>query len=410
MAGCAGLVGIGDVPGGDGGVTQGKDGGIVPPVDGGILHRDGSISGFDHTSPGIDAPVPPPVDGGSPLTYQPSNIGAMQLSGQNTGPLTLTGDNCTVYTDYPGAPGIGCESGQNPPDDVFGVTLPNGGGQAVLYVFTYISIDSESSLSVQGPFPLIMVALGSVDIRGTIDVSADKYDPDANAIPGEHLTGMLPGFNNGGPQGGGGGSFCGLGGTGALGPGGTASMSAPGATYGNAALIPLLGGEPGGGAGSQSLDGLANGYGGGALQISAAMNINVEANAYINANGSGGVSQGDESGEGAGSGGAILLEAPTITIAGILEANGGEGSDNNMDGATPPTDAGVATEPSCVGGNGGAGTSVNGANGGPTGDGYGGGGGGVGWIRLNGNTITITGTVSPSLATSCASKGGLTAP
>jgi hypothetical protein len=403
---CAGLVGITDVPGGDGGLLMfdGTSGGGDRSVPG----RDGSQPGIDGSHPGSDGSQPGSDGGGLALTYPPSNVGGMKFSAENTGPLVMTGDNCTIYTTYPDPPGLSCDSGMNPPQDIFGVTLPNGAGTAVVYVFTYVDIDSMSSLMVAGPNPLIIVALGSVDLRGNIDASADRFDPNAPAVPGERVSGPGLGmFNNGGPQGGGGGSFCGTGGLGATGSGALAGDSNPGAAYGTSNLIPLWGGSPGGGANTQSLDGNANGNGGGAIQISAAMSLTIESGAFITVNGSGGVSAGDESGEGGGSGGAILLEAPSVTIAGVLEANGGEGSDPNMDGASPPDDGGVATEPGCVGGNGGAAGQVNGASGGPGNGGYGGGGGAAGWIRINSGSTTVTGTVSPSLGSSCGIKGPL---
>jgi len=415
---CAGLVGITDVPGGDAGVVRLLDGGRVILPDGKIIGLDAwkgydGFTGFDAGHPPGDVGVPPGRDGsnpgfdtgtGSPLTYSPSNIGTLTFDPAVTGPLTLNGDNCVLRTDDVT---ISCASGQNPPMDMFPVTLAGGAGQALVFAFTYISIDSQSQLQIRGMMPAIIIALGALDLQGSIDVSADNYDSASNidVIPGSRTTGPgIGGFgNSGGPQAGGGGSFCGVGGYGAPGPTGGFP---PGMAYGNATMVPLWGGSAGGGANTGGAD-QTNGNGGGAIQISAAGSITVHPGAYINANGSGGVSQGNEQGEGAGSGGGILLEAPTVTIDGILEANGGEGSDENSDGANPPVDGGVATEPSCLGGNGGAGAVINGSNGGMTSGGYGGGGGGVGWIRINGTTVSITGTVSPAIGSGCASQGPL---
>ncbi len=357
--------------------------------------------------------APPPAGDAGALGYLASNLGTRTFSPSTTGPLTLTDDDCRIFTDWPDPPGLACASGQNPPTSVMAIDLPNGAGIAVVWVFTYVSIDSTSSLTVSGPNPLILVALGSVDIAGSIDASADVYDPDTDAIPGARLDGSgVGGFNNGGPQGGGGGSFCGLGGVGASGTGAIASDSAPGMAYGSANLIPLWGGSAGGGATVTSAD-QVNGNGGGAIQISAAGTMTLETTGYITVNGSGGVSLGDETGTGGGSGGAILLEAPTVTVDGILEANGGEGSDPNYDGVAAPDDGGVATEPGCEGGSGSQGTRVAGGGGqmavggGGVSAGYGGGGGGAGRIRINGTQVSVTGTVSPALGSVCASQGSL---
>jgi hypothetical protein len=414
-AGCAGLVGISDVPGGsDGGggiPLPGTDGGVILP-DGRITYpdtsvppgHDGSVIGFPDVGTSHDGTTPP-ADGGTPLnafTYQPSNIGTMTFDPSITGPLTLNADSCTIYTDDEG---IGCASGQNPPMDMFTVTLPDGAGQALVLVFTYISISSDSSLAVRGDGPVILIAFGALDLAGSIDVSADNYDSDSdiNVIAGARETGPgIGGFgNSGGPQGGGGGSFCGLGGTGA----GTGGF-APGMAYGNATLTPIWGGSAGGGASTGGADGFANGNGGGALQISASGSITIHAGASINANGSGGISQGNEQGEGAGSGGAILLEGMTVDVEGLLEANGGEGSDNNDDGASS-VGGGAAETAGCVGGKGSAGAVSVGSNGGTQSGGYGGGGGGAGWIRINGGTVMLNGVLSPSVATGCASQGPL---
>jgi hypothetical protein len=418
-AGCAGLVGITDVPAGDAGV-------VVPALDGGLVRLpDGRITGLDGfiAPPGPDGTLPRPdgtapnIDGatapdgtvmgpdtgpGPSLTYQPSNTGSLTFNASTTGPLTLNADNCVISTDNVT---ISCASGQNPSMDMATVTLPSGGGQAVVFTFTYISIDADSALQIQGTLPGILVALGSLDLQGSIDVSADNYDSDSdiNVIPGARSTGAgVGGFgNSGGPQGGGGGSFCGTGGHGAPGTTGFA----PGATYGNATLVPLVGGSAGGGASSGGADAFSNGQGGGALQISAGGTLTVHAGAWITVNGSGGISQGNEQGEGGGSGGSILLEAPTVEIDGVLEANGGEGSDENSDGLSSPIDGGVATRSMCLGGNGSVGAMPNGSAGSANAMGYGGGGGGAGWIRINGTNVTVT--VTPSVGSGCASQGTL---
>lgn len=303
---CAGIVGITDVPGGDGGALPGFDSGFDgsrPHLDGSPPGTDGGHPGTDGSQPGTDSSQPRSDGGGSPLTFAPSNVGGMSFSAAGLGPLTLNGgDNCAVFTDYPSQPIISCSAPLNPSMEVFGVNMPGGAGEAIIYVFTDVSIGAGSILDIQGPLPVIIVALGSVDIAGAIDASADQFGSvGAVGIPGARLTGPgIGGFNaQMGPQGGGGGSFCGLGGQGAIGTTGTVqSESMPGASYGTANLIPLWGGSAGGGASTQTGSVTANGYGGGAIQISAAGQITVESGGYISVNGSGGVAS-NEAGEGA---------------------------------------------------------------------------------------------------------------
>ena len=185
--------------------------------------------------------------------------------------------------------------------------------------------------------------------------------------------------------------------------------------YGNQALIPVLGGSAGGGVQVAHA-------GGGALQIVAGTSIRISSFGSISAPGLGGGGECDQNGQpGGGSGGAILLEAPTVTITGKLAANGGGGTSQFMNGASgsaddQPAPGGVGATDS-VGGAGSAGAIVNGGNGagtaslsgGCTPGGLAGGGGGAGRIRINtatgSATIGATAIVSPSLTTSCATQG-----
>ena len=145
----------------------------------------------------------------------------------------------------------------------------------------------------------------------------------------------------------------------------------PGLTYGTAAIIPLIGGSAGGASD-------ANSYGGGALQISAGQSITVSAFGAINAGGSG-TTNVDGSGGGA-SGGAILLEAPTVAIAGNLGANGGGGMSGTSAGADATANSTAASGAVPYGGAGSAGTAINGTSGtsGTGANATGGGGGGAG--------------------------------
>jgi hypothetical protein len=174
--------------------------------------------------------------------------------------------------------------------------------------------------------------------------------------------------------------------------------------------LPLVAGSAGGSPNSP-------GPSGGALQISAGLSLTITNTGAINVGGSGGSG-------GGGSGGAILLEAPTITVDGILVSNGGGGGNTeNLGGggqnASPssgvPAPGATAGNGAGGGGAGGAGATTSGVSGtaydGGVSTTNGGGGGGVGWIRIN-STCPVIGTtaiISPSLspATTCATQGPL---
>ena len=415
-ASCAGIVGITDVPEGSGSSSSsGPDGGgttVIGP-DGSIIitpRPDGSTTSSPDTGT-VTSGGDSSSGGGTALPYAASNINGMTFDASMTTALHIQmSDTCTIYTESPGAPEFSCTGDENPSMDFFPVTQSNG-TTAVIYVFQSLIIDHQALLQVEGPNPLIIVALGTVEIHGTIDVSADAYDNDDSPIPGELSTGPGVGhFATDQSEGGGGGSFCGTGGQGAINPedgANAASMAAGGQPYGNPNLVPLQGGSAGGGATTQNEGDTANGLGGGAIQISAAGPITIESDGIINANGSGGIAS--INGEGAGSGGAILLEAPSVTVmvGGVLEANGGEGADPGFDGAVPPSDGSVATSAASAGGNGSAGASINGAPGTTSSSSanLGGGGGAAGRIRINATTTSLSGTLSPAMGTACMTVG-----
>jgi hypothetical protein len=159
--------------------------------------------------------------------------------------------------------------------------------------------------------------------------------------------------------------------------------------YGTSDLQPLMGGAGGD---------LASG--GGAVQITSLVKVTVGKGGLINTNGMGGArGPGMDHGfnyGGAGSGGAILLEAPAVTMAGGLAANGG----GRFDGGTSP---GVGQAPGCddpsLGGAGSVGDDPNGEAGS---DQFCLGGGGAGWIAVRARACEFTGVVSPSLKSGCA--------
>jgi hypothetical protein len=124
-------------------------------------------------------------------------------------------------------------------------------------------------------------------------------------------------------------------------------------------------------------------------------------------------------GSGGGSGGAILLEAPSVTVRGVLAANGGGGTATNageaQDGLAGDQPAmGSSQDATRRAGNGGAGMLANGGKAEPplAGLSSGGGGGGVGRIRINTGcggmaTVAMSAVISPAESTGCYTKGML---
>jgi hypothetical protein len=263
---------------------------------------------------------------------------------------------------------------------------------ADLYVLKSWTVDATSAITISGDRPAIVLVLTTVDIQGTASVTAGGFQ--SGSAPGP---GVGPNTDNTGS----GGSYCGVGGAGAL----MGGLSSTGTTYGTSTLTPLVGGSAGG-------ENCGLGAGGGAVQIVAGVSISVRQSGSISAPGGGGCS-------GGGSGGAILLEAPSVQIAGSVAANGGSGgaASNGVAGTAGSTGAPGASggAGTAMGGSGSAGSTINGGPGTYASGSGGGGGGGAGRIRINTMTgsAAITGTVSPqwgaqdSGATVCATQGTL---
>lgn len=295
------------------------------------------------------------------------------------------------------------------------VKLADGREAAVLWVAS-LSMAQGARLSIRGSRPLIIVSTGPVDINGSIYAEADGlrgwFAGGAAATTTQARAGTCPidteagggraGSSDGskgiGP---GGGGFCGKGG-----PGSTDLMGTPapagGVPYGTQDLIPLVGGSAGG-----TSSGGNGGHGGGAIQIVSGVGIVVGETGIINMGGGGSGSYG-----GGGSGGAVLLEAPSVTVRGVLAANGGSGGDA-YNGADGPASAEPAAARS-NGGPGAAGDTANGTQGNAAGTALNtaGGGGGVGRIRINtgcGGTLVVSSTaiISPSEKTKCYTTGEL---
>jgi hypothetical protein len=284
-----------------------------------------------------------------------------------------------------------------------------------------LSVDSfevpaDLTLRIVGELPLVIAGWAGVDIAGTLDAGS-TFDEEGVAEPGPGgAIGAgcddLPGTDEDeGGGGGGGGGFGGFGASGGAGDGGAAGPGDPGSPI-PSDQIPLRGGCGGGqgGDGDQGAGGLG-GPGGGAVVLASLREVEVTGS--VLAGGAGGRSQAAQrrnGGGGGGSGGLISLEGETVTIDGIVAANGGGGgggANGSVDPERSGQDGQPGDEPALGGdgegssnqGDGGAGASRGSAevavNGIVNDRGGGGGGGGVGIIFIP-DAAEAAGTLSPA--------------
>ncbi len=282
---------------------------------------------------------------------------------------------------------------------------------------------TANAVTVTGTKALAIVASGTITIGGNLSVSGRLDTSGPGALDAVCRAGSAPAGNSAGGGGGAGGGFGTAGGKGGAGGSPTTQGGVAGPAAGNVELVPLRGGCPGGNARDRLLDvdpiPSDPGGAGGAIQLVAGVEIKVNAGSFISANGGGGKGNNNNllclintpcgDGEGAGSGGAILLESAKVTIAatGGLAANGGAGSCRISGTAAAGANSETpAPGEACTGdvGSGGAGAAggiaaLNGANGTGTNPVGGGGGGGAGRIRVNlpaSQTFSPAGIVSPA--------------
>ncbi|MBO6936608.1 MAG: hypothetical protein JJ863_16670 [Deltaproteobacteria bacterium] len=287
---------------------------------------------------------------------------------------------------------------------------PAPGADLGVVVLRNLELLPGSTLTTRGRRALVLLVSQSVIVQGTIDVGANgrTAGPGGGTGGGRREDGGHPGGGErgdldgilGGQQGGGGGgghaAAGGMGGTDDGGIGGDGGVIIP-----DPEGEPLCGGG-GGGGGADVDDGGPGGGGGGAIQITAGGSIVVRSAGIIRAPGAGGSRSGEGAG-GGGAGGTIYLEAPTLTMNGILAANGGggggagDGSTNGTRGQdvadrTPGGDEGPGNG---NGGFGGGGGGLEGLAGGD-GDPGGGGGGAAGRVvlRAASGALTVTGLIS----------------
>jgi hypothetical protein len=322
-------------------------------------------------------------------------------------------------------------------------TVGQGGSNPDIGVFAFNSVrlQAGATLKVTGANALAIIACSDMQIEGVIDIRGGDGLMTGDGT-GAHEGYAGPGgwaggdtnYGDGQGQGGGaagdddtcgsgfyhsggaGGSYGGVGGAGGDGRVAVCRIYGPTPTdadrYGSIANIALMGGS-GGGAGGDNWGGPGGG-GGGAIQLSANGTLTIAAGGGINAGGGAGAggrygTSNSAAGGGGGSGGAILLEAKTLRVLGVLACNGGGGGagyeaegisdpDHADDGTAGTLDdvaapGGVAAGFGGNGGQGSAGTVVNGSKGqGDDTNGIqkgGGGGGAAGRIRLNSSDTTF---------------------
>jgi hypothetical protein len=349
------------------------------------------------------------TDGERCVDVDPSNGMATHLDAvDGEGPLVLDGD-ATINTDD----GSVTNDGNDVTVSHTFVAAPGNG--VAMRVIKVGSLTISGTVDVNGSNALVIVSDGDVEISGSLSVaSTGAPGPGAWTAGGacEGGDGGTGQVNAGGlisvySSGGGGGGF---GSAGARGGNVSGDISltggSAGGTTGNAALTPLRGGCPGGSGGDTS----RFGGGGGAVHIVSRTSITVQSGGMIDAGGGAarppfiGISS---TNGGGGSGGAILLEAPTVTIEGILAANGAGGGCNGAEAQHGQTGSTAAQGGNCTSSSdGGRGaTRVNSAAPGELYNTSGGmaaagsGGGGVGRIRINTPTFNDSGNISPTEST-----------
>lgn len=319
---------------------------------------------------------------------------------------------------------------RGPTTDATQVSVVNGVGYRQsngvgIFDVDSLSVQSGATLILRGTLPVALVAKHGISVVGIIDArgygSTGVLCDSGAAGPGGGVGGAPsvvqtdagttePGANGASPSGNsgfgqmgatgldgagaGGGAYGDIGGKGGTTSSATSTPGVGGSIYGNATLIPLLGGSGGG-----SGPGNYGGGGGGAVQLVAGGSIVIGPGATgttaggVNAGGCGGTYNLGlyQAAAGAGgSGGAILVEAPTVQIIaqGVLAANGGTGAADGQQGG--PATLGASYAPG-YGGTGGVAGRTRGADGAAVTGTVGGqgGGGGAGRIRIN----TISGSI-----------------
>ncbi|ACY14632.1 hypothetical protein [Haliangium ochraceum] len=385
---------------------------------------------------GGDAPdtLPAPTDGGpdgtvdAPLDAMPDampdarpslsfDVAHVPDDRQLPGFDTLTLGTATIDTsaltvdgqDYP-------QSGAG----IFFESVPQEGGGPELAVLHLGRLElTGGTVSVTGSRPLVVIAQDEIIINGELSGAANLQTPGPGGfLPGEGEQSGAggDGSNDNLDDGGGGGAgHATAGARGGHGDcGGCDLGGAGGQAYGDQGQTRLFGGS-GGGAAGNSCDAPPGGAGGGAIQLTAGVRIEIGGDGSIHVGGGGG-SGGSNcpgnagGGGGGGAGGSIYLQAPVVNNVGTLAANGGGGGSGRGNTSNPGQNGKASTEVAS-GGSSGGGVGGNGGCGGASGDSScpqtgedneangGGGGGAVGRIAVSSDDFSDSGTTSPGVQT-----------
>jgi hypothetical protein len=351
-----------------------------------------------------------------------SNVGAAAVAaceGIDARPLTPVSGSVTITEPLINQIKLICSDGCGGEDEIDAIRIPGTPGTPGVAWFCLSTVDIPAGVPIRVPpsggpsESIIFVVDGSVAIAGALGfdgfpgngtMAGEGAPGGDDGAPHTAVVGLPGGGTCGGSGGaraggagdlaagaGGGGGYATIGGAGGDGRNPNDSFSATGGGGGGVCgtedLVPLVGGSGGGGGsdGTCGSDcGWPGGGGGGAIQISSRVSIAISGT--IRARGGDGygvdaTASGEGGGGGGGAGGAILLEAPAISVSGALVVDGGDG------GAS-------------LAGAGGAGaTALTGPTAGASGDsnseGGAGGGGSGGRIRIRAGTPTCPATASP---------------
>lgn len=202
---------------------------------------------------------------------------------------------------------------------------------SLVAVFCFFDVDLVIEPTIIGSRPLVIISQGSLRIdtdlvlNGTngahteqgIGVAGGGNGGDANRseTPGNPVDGQGSGGSLGNSTGNedsssGGGGFGGVGGAG---------TGAGGVTYGDRFLSSLIGGSGAGGTLNKG-----GGGGGGAIGLVAEGDLEITSEAAVEVEGGRGSSSSVQFTSGGGSGGGILLSGKTVSIQGLLNADGGD--------------------------------------------------------------------------------------
>lgn len=225
--------------------------------------------------------------------------------------------------------------------------------EVAVFRFVAFNLHADARVRTEGARVLALVARDAMLIEGELDLSApnvtvsgyvDMHKPGPGGFSGGPKgapgLGPCPGQPGSGESygsGSGGGGFGGQGGSGGTYNSGDYDPGAGGGPCGPNSLVPIFGGSGGAGGwalgnsptGSAANTSCAGGGGGGALILASGKDLRIAATGTIRAGGGGGAQCANATGAGGGAGGAVLIEAPTVNIAGHIAANGGGGAEGD---------------------------------------------------------------------------------